>query len=98
MITRQSIVDHIEEIQTVFNLHYVYIWGVKNPNLKSCTWSQKSLFIFYRLAYWLISDAFFDMVKDLDIILSITVEPTTHPLPFTLRIWRMLARVQVFGR
>ena len=30
MITRQSIVDRIEEIQSVFNLHD--IWRVKNPN------------------------------------------------------------------
>ena len=33
MITRQSIVDRFEEIQSVFNLHD--IWRVKNPNLKS---------------------------------------------------------------
>ena len=47
MITRQSIVDHIKEIQTVLNLHN--IWRVKNPNLKSFTWSQKSHFSFCRL-------------------------------------------------
>ena len=37
LITRQNIVDCIEEIQTVFNLHDV--WRVKNPNKKSFTWS-----------------------------------------------------------
>ena len=45
MITRQSIVDRIEEIQSVFNLHD--IWRVKNPNLKSFTWSQKSLVLLF---------------------------------------------------
>lgn len=79
MITRQSIVDRIEEIQSVFNLHH--IWRV-NPNLKSFTWSQKSPFIFCRLDYWLISDALFDMVKGVDIVPSIKADPSAISLHF----------------
>ena len=78
-ITRQSIVDRIE-IQSVFNLHD--IWRVKNPNLKSFTWSQKSPFIFCRLDYWLISDALFDMVKDVDIVPSIKTDHSAISLHF----------------
>ena len=80
MITRQSIVDRIEEIQSVFNLHD--IWRVKNPNLKSFTWSQKSPFIFCRLDYWLISDALFDMVKGIDIVPSIKTDHSAISLHF----------------
>ena len=72
ILTRQSIVGRIEEIQTVFNLHD--IWRVKNPELKSYTWSQKSPFIFCRLENWLISDALLDMVKDVDIVPSIKTD------------------------
>jgi len=72
MTTRQNIVDRIEDIQTVFNL--LDIWRVKNPNLKSFTWSQKSPFIFCKLDYWLLSDALFDMVKDVDIVPSIKTD------------------------
>ena len=80
MITRQSIVDRIEEIKSVFNLHD--IWRVKNPNLESFTWSQKSPFIFCRLDYWLISDALFDLVKDVDIVPSIKTDHSAISLHF----------------
>ena len=78
MITRQSIVDRIEEIQSVFNPHDIW----KNPNLKSFTWSQKSPFIFCRLDYWLISDALFDMVKGIDIVPSIKTDHSAISLHF----------------
>ena len=86
LITRQNIVDRIEEIQTVFNLHDV--WRVKNPNIKSFMWSQKSPLIFCRLDYWLISDALFDVVRDVDIILLSRII-LLHVLRFTSRKWRM---------
>ena len=51
LTTRKKIVDQIENIQNVFNVHDV--WRIKHPNQKSFTWSQKSPFIFCRLDYWL---------------------------------------------
>ena len=80
MITRQYIVDRIEEIQTVYNLHDV--WRVKNPNTKSFTWSQKSPLIFCRLDYWLISDALFDVVRDVDIVPSMKSDHSAITLHF----------------
>ena len=72
LVARQKIVDRIEEIQEVFNLHDV--WRVKNPQTKSFTWSQKSPFIFCRLDYWLISNSFQDSIKDVDIIAAIRTD------------------------
>ena len=72
LVARQKIVDRIEEIQEVFNLHDV--WRVKNPQTKSFTWSQKSPFIFCRLDYWLISNSLQDSIKDVDIIAAIRTD------------------------
>ena len=94
MIRRQRMVDRIEEIQSVFHLHD--IWRVKNPNLKSFTWSKKSPFIFCKLDYWLISDALFDMVKDVDIVPSIKTDHSAISLHF--KDLENVSGVQVFGR
>ena len=51
---RKLVVDSIECFQDNFDL--IDIWRVKNPGVKSFTWSQKSPRIFCRLDYWLISN------------------------------------------
>ena len=43
LATRKKIVDQIENIQNIFNVHDIS-W-IKHPNQKSFTWSQKSPFI-----------------------------------------------------
>ena len=45
LVTRKKIVDRIEEMQTVFNLHDV--WRLKNPQTKSFTWSSINLLSFF---------------------------------------------------
>ena len=76
-MTRKKIVERIEGIQTIFNLHD--IWRVKTPKKKSFTWSQKSPFIFCRLGYWLISDTLQDLIKNIDIIAAIKTDHATRP-------------------
>ena len=49
-------------------LDLVDIWRIKNPDIKSYTWSQKSPRIFCRLDYYLISNNLFDMVRSSEII------------------------------
>ena len=65
----QNIVERMEEIQEVFNLHDV--WRIKNPQTKSFTWSQKSPFIFCRLGYWLFSNSLQNSIKYVDIFAAI---------------------------
>ena len=72
MATRKKIVDQVENIQNIFNVHDV--WRIKHPNQKSFTWSQKSPFIFCRLDYWLISDSLHDMVGNIDIVSAIKTD------------------------
>ena len=72
LTTRKKIVDQIENIQNVFNVHDV--WRIKHPNQKSFTWSQKSPFIFCRLDYWLISDSLYDMVGNVEIVSAIKTD------------------------
>ena len=72
LATRKKIVDQIENIQNIFNVHDV--WRIKHPNQKSFTWSQTSPFIFYRLDYWLISDSLHDMVGNVDIVSAIKTD------------------------
>ena len=72
LTTRKKIVDQIENIQNIFNVHDV--WRIKHPNQKSFTWSQKSPFIFCRLDYWLISDSLHDMVANVDIVSAIKTD------------------------
>ena len=72
LTTRKKIVDQIENLQNLFNVHDV--WRIKHPSQKSFTWSQKSPFIFCRLDYWLISDSLYDMVGNVDIIPAIKTD------------------------
>ena len=72
LTTRKKIVDQIENMQNIFNVHDV--WRIKHPSQKSFTWSQKSPFIFCRLDYWLISDSLYDMVGNVDIVPAIKTD------------------------
>ena len=67
LTTRKKIVDQIEYIQNVFNVHDV--WRIKHPNQKSFTWSQKP-----PLDYWLISDSLYDMVGNVEIVSAIKTD------------------------
>ena len=72
LTTRKKIVDQIEYMQNLFNVHDV--WRIKHPSQKSFTRSQKSPFIFCRLDYWLISDSLYDMVGNVDIVPAIKTD------------------------
>lgn len=52
LIPRADVINVIESLQTNFNLHD--IWRIKNPEMQSFTWSQKSPFVF--LYAWLLAD------------------------------------------
>lgn len=72
LVARKKIVERIEEIQIVFNLRDV--WCVKNPQMKSFTWSQKPPFVSCRLNYWLISNSLKDLIKNVDIFDAIRAD------------------------
>ena len=76
LTTRKKVVDQIENMQNIFNVHDV--WRVKHPSQKSFTWSQKSPFIFCRLDYWLISDSLYDMVGNVDIVSAIKTDHSAN--------------------
>ena len=56
------------------NFDLIDIWRVKNPGIKSFTWSQKSPKIFCRLDYWLISNNLQDLVISTDICPAIKTD------------------------
>ena len=72
LIPRKMVIDNIECLQSKLDL--VDIWRIKNPQLKSYTWSQKSPEVFCRLDYWLISNNLQDFVKSTDIIPAIKTD------------------------
>ena len=72
MMTRKKIVDQIQNIENIFNVHDV--WRIKHPNPKSFTWSHKSPFIFCPLDYCLISDSLYDVVGNVDIVSAIKTD------------------------
>ena len=78
------IVDQIENIQNIFNVHDV--WQIKNPNQNSFTRSQKSPFIFCRLDYWLISYSLYDMVGNVDIVSAIKTDHSAITLQLLHKI------------
>ena len=55
-------------------LDLVDIWRIKNPDIRSFTWSQKSPRFFCHLDYWLISNNLNDLVKSSDIIPAIRTD------------------------
>lgn len=60
LMPRQSSINTIEQLQSELDLHD--IWRIKNPTMRSFTWSQSKPLIFYRLDYWLISNSLSDNV------------------------------------
>ena len=61
LVPRKMVLDNIECLQNELDL--VDIWRIRNPRMKSYTWSQKSPQVFCRLDYWLISNNLQDFVN-----------------------------------
>ena len=61
LVPRKMVIDNIECLQNELDL--VDIWRIRNPRMKSYTWSQKSPQVFRRLDYWLISNNLHDFVN-----------------------------------
>ena len=72
MIPRKNVIEAIECLRDELDL--VDIWRVKNPEMKSYTWSQKSPAIFCRLDYWLISNSLCDCVQSTSIIPAVKTD------------------------
>lgn len=72
LIPHQHVINSIENVQNEFSLHD--IWGIKNPNTHSFTWSKNHPFVFCRLDCWLISDKLNDLVTQVDIQASIKTD------------------------
>ena len=92
---RKLVVDSIKCFQDNFDL--IDIWPVKNPGVKSFTWSQKSPRIFCRLVYWLISNNLQDLVISTDICPAIKTDHAAIIIEVGLkdnqvkgpRLWKM---------
>ena len=82
MIPRVNVVSAINELQTNLNLHD--IWRVKNPDVRSFTWSQKSPFVFCRLGYWLTSAHLFDHINNVDICPAIKTGHASVVIEFNM--------------
>ena len=82
MIPRANVVGTINELQTNLNLHD--IWRVKNPELRSFTWSQKSPFVFCRLDYWLTSAHLFAHINNVDICPAIKTDHASVVIEFNM--------------
>ena len=54
MIPRKAVIESIESLQEELDLVDIWRVTVKNPDIKSYTWSQNSPAMFCRLDYWLI--------------------------------------------
>ena len=67
-----GVIQAIEGLQEQFCLQD--IWRIKNPEVQSFTWSQKSPFVFCRLDYWLTSYHLFDCINSVDIVLAIKTD------------------------
>ena len=64
-------------------LDLVDIWRIKNPDMKSFTWSQNSPAIFCPLDYWLISNSLQDLVTSTDIIPAIKTDHAAISIQLT---------------
>ena len=80
LIPRQSVINAIEELKSEFDLHD--ICRIKNPTLRSYTWSQPEPPIFSRLDYWLISNFLSDNVTNVDIIPSFKTDHSAIIIEF----------------
>ena len=82
LIPRANVVGAIEGIQNNFNLHDV--WRIKNPEVKSFTWSQNLPFVFCRLDYWLTSAHLFYHINNVDICPAIKPDHSMITLEFKM--------------
>ena len=80
MIPRQSVINVIEQLQSELDLHD--IWRVKNPTIRSFTWSQSNPLVFSRLDYWLISNSLSDNVSNVDMISAIKTDHSAITIEF----------------
>ena len=80
LIQRKSVTSCIDCLQSELDL--VDIWRIKNPDVKSFTWSKKFPRIFCRLDYWLISNNLNDSVQLTDIIPAIRTDHDAIYLEF----------------
>ena len=69
---RRAVISCIGCLQNELDL--IDIWRIKNPGVKSFTWSQQRQKIFCRLDYWLISNNLHDCVKSVKIIPAIKTD------------------------
>ena len=69
---RKAVISSIDCLQNELDL--IDIWRIKNPGVKSFTWSQQRQKIFCRLDYWMISNNLHDCVKTVKIIPAIKTD------------------------
>ena len=79
LIPRQSVISTIEQLQSELDLHD--IWRIKNPTIRSFTWSQSNPLVFSRLDYWLISNSLSD-VYNVDMISAIKTDHSAITIEF----------------
>ena len=82
MLPRKSVIETIHCLQDEIDLFD--IWRIKNPSLKSFTWSQNSPMILCRLDYWLISNNLQDSVSVTNIIPVIKTDHEAISLDFNI--------------
>ena len=80
LIPRQSVISTIEQLQSELDLHD--IWRIKNPTIRSFTWSQSNPLVFSRLDYWLISNSLSDNVYNVDMISAIKIDHSAITIEF----------------
>ena len=80
MIPRQSVISTIEQLQSELDLHD--IWRIKNPTIRSFTWSQSNPLVLSRLDYWLISNSLSDNVYNVDMISAIKTDHSAIIIEF----------------
>ena len=80
-IPRQSVISTIEQLQSELDLHV--IWRVKNPTIRSFTWSQSNPLVFSRLRdYWLFLNSLSDNVYNVDMISAIKTDHSAITIEF----------------
>ena len=82
MLPRKSVIEAIDCLRDELDL--LDIWRIKNPSLKSFTWSQNLPMILCRLDYWLISNNLQDSVSVMNIIPAIKTDHAAIPLDFNI--------------
>ena len=80
LVPRQSVINSIDQLQSELDLHD--IWHIKNPTIRSFTWSQPEPLILCRLDYWLISNSLSDNVCNVNMISAIKTDHSAVILEF----------------